>query len=484
MTIMDAPDIERWLKGGELLLANTYVMKDSREAQIALIHDILRKDVACLAIKLHRYVEELPREMLDIADRSNFPIIQVPVDVAWTEVISPVLSAIYAKGLGMLEYSMDVHDRFTALALGGGDIAEITIALQNLLSREVIIARTGTPSIRVRGETSWSVTPIRVASRVIGHICVDVRGRPLRDEDEVAIGHAATMSALAFLKDDAVSESRRRLGNDFLSSLLEGAIKDQALMRDMTRDLGWDTSGSFAVLVVEADPWCSPERLGDGSRGRVPGAYKDLVQRSRECIRRAIPGVLFLDREAMLIAFIPGKGHVGPNVSDPKDMLEFGERIKRETGDVADGMTFSIGIGRLKPNIIDTSSSFNEAITALHLGRAIRGNSLVHHFEATSVTRLLYDRRNDQDVLKFCDEVLGGLESLRDTDRTVLIDSACAYFRFGRSIARAASALIIHPNTLRYRLAKLEDMCGLDLDDPEDQLGLEIALRIHSISRA
>lgn len=488
VTIMDAPDVERWLRGGELLLANAYVMKDSREAQIGLIGDLVRRDVACLAIKLHRYVEELPPEMLEIADRENLPVIQVPTNVPWTEITGPVLSAIHARSLGMLEYSRGVHERFTSLALGGGDIAGISDALQSLLGRDVIITRQRTVSRSASDGADWSVTPIKVSDRAIGYIHVDLRGGPLRDEDQVAIDHAATMSALAFLKDDAVTESRRRLSNCFLSGLLEGTVNDDGLVRDMTRDLGWDTSGSFAVMVLEV---CA-KRSSTAASARDRDTCKGLIQLAMDYTRRAVPGVLFLDRECMLISFLPVRSHAAQGLLGPKAAASLGEHLKRELAAASavtaeqsgNGISFSIGLGRVKDCIGDMPASFNEAITALRLGRAIRGENLVHNFESANITRLFYDRRTDHDILRFRDEILAGLNALNDTDRDVLMHSVHTYFECGRNVARAAARLVVHPNTLRYRLAKLESLCGLDLNEPEDQLGLQIALRIDSIARA
>ncbi|MFC5207215.1 helix-turn-helix domain-containing protein [Pseudonocardia sulfidoxydans] len=43
---------------------------------------------------------------------------------------------------------------------------------------------------------------------------------------------------------------------------------------------------------------------------------------------------------------------------------------------------------------------------------------------------------------------------------------------------RAADILHIHPNTLRYRLAQLTDLAGIDLDDPTQRLVLQLQLRL------
>jgi sugar diacid utilization regulator len=56
-------------------------------------------------------------------------------------------------------------------------------------------------------------------------------------------------------------------------------------------------------------------------------------------------------------------------------------------------------------------------------------------------------------------------------------ETALAYVRQqGNSVAMAA-ALHIHPQTARYRVARLRELLGDQLDDPDARFELEIALR-------
>jgi DNA-binding PucR family transcriptional regulator len=46
----------------------------------------------------------------------------------------------------------------------------------------------------------------------------------------------------------------------------------------------------------------------------------------------------------------------------------------------------------------------------------------------------------------------------------------------GNSVEMAA-ALHVHPQTVRYRVARLRELLGRELDDPDARFELEIALR-------
>ncbi|MGQ4615278.1 helix-turn-helix domain-containing protein [Nocardia sp. R7R-8] len=74
------------------------------------------------------------------------------------------------------------------------------------------------------------------------------------------------------------------------------------------------------------------------------------------------------------------------------------------------------------------------------------------------------------------------LGALFDYDRkhsASLRDSVETYLREHGDVRAAAAVLCVHPNTLRYRLRRVEEILGMDLDDPADRLLLEIQLALH-----
>ena len=50
--------------------------------------------------------------------------------------------------------------------------------------------------------------------------------------------------------------------------------------------------------------------------------------------------------------------------------------------------------------------------------------------------------------------------------------------RHGGNATRTADALYLHRNSLRYRLARIQALTGLDPDDPDARLALQIAITI------
>ncbi|MBS4211275.1 PucR family transcriptional regulator [Neobacillus rhizophilus] len=79
VSIMDEPDTS-WLKQGDLLLTTGYVFKDHQATQIKLLNDLAKRNCAGLAIKVKRYLTEIPACMLEEADRLGLPLIELPYE--------------------------------------------------------------------------------------------------------------------------------------------------------------------------------------------------------------------------------------------------------------------------------------------------------------------------------------------------------------------------------------------------------------------
>jgi hypothetical protein len=69
------------------------------------------------------------------------------------------------------------------------------------------------------------------------------------------------------------------------------------------------------------------------------------------------------------------------------------------------------------------------------------------------------------------------LESLTEKARERMSETALAYVRHGGNSVAMAAELHLHPQTVRYRIARLRELFGDQLGDPDARFELEIALR-------
>src|SRR5690606_35377768 len=94
LNVMEVPDILAWVKPHELLLTTGYPLRNTPQSLGRLVADLDERGLAALAIKLGRYVDELPPEMVEQADRLGFPLILLPNDVGFDDILNQVLTDI------------------------------------------------------------------------------------------------------------------------------------------------------------------------------------------------------------------------------------------------------------------------------------------------------------------------------------------------------------------------------------------------------
>lgn len=79
---------------------------------------------------------------------------------------------------------------------------------------------------------------------------------------------------------------------------------------------------------------------------------------------------------------------------------------------------------------------------------------------------------------------LAPLEGLTERSRKRMQETALAYVRHHGNAVAMAAELHVHPQTARYRIARLRELFGEELDDPDARFELEIALRVRRAALA
>ncbi|NHI18157.1 helix-turn-helix domain-containing protein [Phycicoccus endophyticus] len=73
---------------------------------------------------------------------------------------------------------------------------------------------------------------------------------------------------------------------------------------------------------------------------------------------------------------------------------------------------------------------------------------------------------------------------LQEASGGSLLETAAAWLDGGLGVEGTARALIVHPNTIRYRLAGIARSTGYDLTDPHDAQTVRLALAFHRLGPA
>ena len=158
------------------------------------------------------------------------------------------------------------------------------------------------------------------------------------------------------------------------------------------------------------------------------------------------------------------------------------EDIKKEIATILDELnyilpkrSFKAGIGEPAATVLHSKRSFMESKKAIEIGSYL-------YPEKSSVT---FRELGPFGVLRYEDVEKKNFGSsfnvleplLKEEDGKELIETLKAYLENGSNCNKAAAKLYIHSNTVRYRVAKIQELCNIDLDDYVERLKLEITLR-------
>ena len=146
INVMEVPDILPWVKPHELLLTTGFSLRDAEtghpfeaDALVELVTGLADREVAAFGIKAGRYLDDLPDAVLAAADRLGFPILRLPEEVAFDDVMSDVFTQLVDRQAWALDVADRLHRALTAIVLGGGDQPQIAEEFASLFGAAVLI---------------------------------------------------------------------------------------------------------------------------------------------------------------------------------------------------------------------------------------------------------------------------------------------------------------------------------------------------------
>jgi len=152
--------------------------------------------------------------------------------------------------------------------------------------------------------------------------------------------------------------------------------------------------------------------------------------------------------------------------------------VLSEAGSALGGVRLAGGLGRVCHTLGDYAESHREAALALEVARAsTEGGRLRTHEELGFYG--LVARAVDPPMLDALAE--RALEPLLRSDARgggQYVRTLAMFLRSDRRLKPAAAALHVHVNTLRYRLARIEHLLGVDLEDVDARFQLEFAMKL------
>jgi PucR C-terminal helix-turn-helix domain/GGDEF-like domain len=141
------------------------------------------------------------------------------------------------------------------------------------------------------------------------------------------------------------------------------------------------------------------------------------------------------------------------------------------------GLAVRCGIGQVHRGAEGLRTSATDAKAALSVSRQARPQRDVIAIDALGLNRMLVEWYASDLTRASVDDLLAPLVELGPAEAEEAIRTLQAYLDHQNSPTRAAEVLRVHRQTVNYRLNKISRQLGVDLNDPEQRLALQLACR-------
>jgi hypothetical protein len=307
---------------------------------------------------------------------------------------------------------------------------------------------------------------VRAGDEVLGSIWAVVR-EPLSDERTRGLKDAAQLVALHMMRIRGGSHGAQQLRADLVSTALSG----RSGAGDSMRRLGF--AGEPVIILAMGLVETGVEtveghalRRAEGQRLSA-GLALHLTAVHPRCATALIGDVCY--------ALMPA-GNEDADVAERRAARVATEFLSRVTG----GDKAIIGVGPVSThpsNLADARASADRVLRVL-LDQGGQHRQ-VARFEDVHVETLLLELRDL--VTARGERPTGPLSRLLAHDEakgSQLVETLQAWLDAFGDVAEASAATFVHPNTFRYRLRRVVEVGGLNLEDSEARLAAMLQLRV------
>jgi purine catabolism regulator len=516
VNLMDAPDIIHYLTGEQLLLTTAYSIKNNPHALIELVKQMAKQGCAGLGLKTKRFIEEIPTEVLEIANELHFPIIEIPLNYSLGEMLNEALGCILQERTHELNYALTIHREFTDIVISGGGFSNIIESLASILDLPVILLNYRLDIMayshdidkeaffdiywyiheRIHQEnldtykvltlpredgnnkfTDFSIYPISTTNQQKGYIIIFGKTLPNESSFTLAVEQAANVISFEFMKLHALEQHSRRLKNEFFADLVDGAIPNEEEI--INRGKSYQLNKSLQYICIT----CKMDESSDFYQDSHPLQTEKEISIRRDRIYELMESMLTKKFENCIVftkgdLFTTLLGFDFYNDEMEKIVLDSISELQSDLFQALDS-SMSFGISNFTENLKDIPTSFQEAVDALRAGYRENKKRFVKTYRIKELAEI-FKTIPSQKLKEFYKSSLRELAYPKDKEKEDLVQTLTVFLNNNCQISETAKILFIHRNTVIYRIKKCEEILGIELKGADESLTLRIALFIRS----
>lgn len=501
--VAEVADIAHLLQGGELVLTTGIALPDDGPSLTRYVDELAGVGAAGLVVELvRRWSDALPPALLSAADRRSLPLVTLGVETRFVSVTEAVIALIRDAQLAELRAAEQVHETFTALTVSGAEPAEVLrevartarlpVVLETLSHDVLAYDSAGTDpttlladwrdrsrAVTVHKRTGydersgWLVTVVGARGDDWGRLVL-LCPEPPPHPQVVVVERAASALAVHRL----LARDRETLERQTHMTLLTELLVPGALPADLTTRsaaLGVPLEGRTLVGMAVRP---RTAQAGPAPALAAHELLRDLADATALAARRAavpaLVGVVDDTSVRALVSIERPTGATDEHVTPTLRRLAGG--IHHVVAPNPRALPVVVAVGTTVAAVEDARRTLVEAA---HVAQAaLRSDTDLdyHRLADVRLRGLLHLLREDERLAAFAERELGPLLARDDRTGSRLMAALRHYCEHGGNKSAAASAAHLSRTAYYQQLARIEQVLGVSLEDPESMLSLYVAL--------
>lgn len=505
VTVRAQPPAFPDIYGGELALVSMDVLRgyNSRLTLAEVLESLAQVGVSAVASP-----DDVTDATMTVATQCQVALLALPGDSNLTRIERSVNTLIANYTAQLNQRAMEIQRQLTRLAAENRDLNSLLQIVARATARPVVIHDDAGvlmaqvyPNVSKRGAVSsgrsilqtlpygafqtWLekeapndeglivaspigfTTVLKVEKRVAGYLSLIDKQTPLDEFDRLVMTYGADVCAIELAKSRAIAFAVEQTRGDWVQMWLSGTPADDDMLSTRAQQSGFDAGSMFVVAVFRAL-----------TRSGAALPLESLISLVRDDMaRRQINGAVgqYVD---VIVALYP--------LENPGKMPRVHDLVEEVRGQMASrtptGLVGS-GISRPANGLSGLREAYREAKDAVSIANELGDREHTTFYGDLKLFQLLLalKERNLDHLRRFHQETLGKLVEHDERKQADLIRTLNGFFEANGNLAKAASDLDVHRNTLVYRLERIAELTEMNLDDPDNRLILHLALKIQRV---
>ncbi|BBN97947.1 PucR family transcriptional regulator [Sporolactobacillus terrae] len=492
VSVIEQP-VEKFVKKNELVLTTGIGFDRAPETFESFVQEIYASHASALAVATGRHIKTVPHQVIAFAQNKGFPLIQLPWEIRFSDVIKNVLSGINHWEEFMMHQYKKLQREMINAYLEGKSIHEALLVMEHFSQAHIYI-------LQRRNETIFSTAPERHPHHPSLHINQLILDKP-------SVMNTAWGSRAQIYPFEILNQSKAALVIDSDSSqlpiippsILEQAIialqlwfkkqqlaihqsnteKERLIATMISKD--WKNGPSFVARAERqkfspTENYCcivgKPEQSGHKQTAQDTN---DLAELATKTAQEICESSLCAFHSKYLVIFLRASG-------DSQEITEgFLERFEEKRNGYHFPI-FSWGISDRPANIHELSTSYKNACIALETGRSRHGIGTRSTFTDTCEFQILSHLSKNRAAKDIVQKIIGPLVAYNSERGLDLMHTLTYYIHHNGNVSQTARALSLQRQSLIYRLQKIEGLTGKSLSKSDDLFLLQLCVKLWTMT--